>query len=468
MIRNTIGILFLLLASVSSAHALYYTTLYDTVGRTDACDGTGQPLPESCIGVIFWDENLNGPDSADIPAPVGPNYSPGFVNFNTFPINGSYCGFPPGGFCLDPLFILWGDVPPRTYYVVIECEGVRWTSRTFTPTLLINDIFLSEGWTCEVAAPDTCERFYGTDFFWESLIQQTDDHRHYSGSYCLWLCANRPLIVQGFMWDFVGPIWAYGTVSAGCGESTPCNSGEVTPTAQPIWQNGTTTTDLMDCYWDPQGGSVICENDTILSPVDGWVCLFIDLYLPVEQGSFDAVSGDSEVRLQWNTLSETGIERFELMRSSSLTPAYEPVASIPAENSSSGAQYGFVDREVTNDVTYAYTLAIVNLDGSRQEWGTEVSATPHAEIVSEFALHQNFPNPFNPETRIAFDLAADANVTLEVFNVSGQVVATLLNGTMEAGSHSVSFDGSALSAGVYFYTLRADGFTATKKMLLLK
>ena len=85
-----------------------------------------------------------------------------------------------------------------------------------------------------------------------------------------------------------------------------------------------------------------------------------------------------------------------------------------------------------------------------------------------FTVAQNSPNPFNPTTTISYSLADAGNVTVDVFNVAGQKVGTIVDGFMEAGSHSVVWDGSEFSAGVYFYTVKSGEFTKTVKMTLLK
>jgi hypothetical protein len=90
-------------------------------------------------------------------------------------------------------------------------------------------------------------------------------------------------------------------------------------------------------------------------------------------------------------------------------------------------------------------------------------------LPSSFALYQNYPNPFNPTTSIQFDLARSSSVTLSVFNVLGQEVAVLLNNEVQsAGTHVMNFDASNLSSGVYLYTLKADGITQTRKMIVMK
>jgi hypothetical protein len=86
----------------------------------------------------------------------------------------------------------------------------------------------------------------------------------------------------------------------------------------------------------------------------------------------------------------------------------------------------------------------------------------------KFQLQQNYPNPFNPTTQITFDLPKAGNVTLTVYNALGQEVATLVNGALPVGSHSVTFNAKNLASGVYFYRLTAGSYQSTMKMLLMK
>jgi hypothetical protein len=85
-----------------------------------------------------------------------------------------------------------------------------------------------------------------------------------------------------------------------------------------------------------------------------------------------------------------------------------------------------------------------------------------------FQLMQNYPNPFNPSTTIRYALPSKAHVTITVFNTLGQVVATLVNDTQNAGYHDAHFDGSGLASGVYFYRLQAGDFVQTKRLLILR
>lgn len=89
-------------------------------------------------------------------------------------------------------------------------------------------------------------------------------------------------------------------------------------------------------------------------------------------------------------------------------------------------------------------------------------------LPTEFSLSQNFPNPFNPQTVISYSLDRTADVRLEVFDLLGRKVQTLVNKEMDAGNHDVVWKGSEQGAGIYFYRLSTDGRSETRKMVLLK
>jgi hypothetical protein len=99
---------------------------------------------------------------------------------------------------------------------------------------------------------------------------------------------------------------------------------------------------------------------------------------------------------------------------------------------------------------------------------TGVNEKPVSAIPASYTLNQNYPNPFNPSTTIRFALPSAGQTTLRVYNLLGQEMATLVNDVMPAGVHSVSFNASSLSSGVYFFRIESGAFRAVKKMMLVK
>jgi hypothetical protein len=90
------------------------------------------------------------------------------------------------------------------------------------------------------------------------------------------------------------------------------------------------------------------------------------------------------------------------------------------------------------------------------------------EVPTTYALNQNYPNPFNPATLISYMIPKTSKVSLKVYDLKGQLIETLFDGTQNAGNYILSFDGSKLASGVYFYRLVSDNFSETKKMLMVK
>jgi subtilisin family serine protease len=110
-----------------------------------------------------------------------------------------------------------------------------------------------------------------------------------------------------------------------------------------------------------------------------------------------------------------------------------------------------------------------HLQGSPGNQLSQVSSSPSfAGVPTEYQLHQNHPNPFNPTTVIRFDLPIDGHVTLEVYDVLGRQVLTLLDDHRLAGYHQTVFDARGLSSGTYFYRLQAGDYVSVKKLLLLR
>lgn len=193
--------------------------------------------------------------------------------------------------------------------------------------------------------------------------------------------------------------------------------------------------------------------------------------LPNDNGSFSVdllsltASGQNrQVTLHWSTAGEHNVVSFEIFRNGIIRDPVDAVGESVATRS-----YSWIDREVQNDLTYEYTLVCVDVNGARQTLGT-VEATPafDAYAVTEYSLHQNYPNPFNPTTTITVDLADAGFASLRVFNLLGQEVRALINEYLPRGSHIALFDGTNLPSGVYIYQLDVNGFSAQRKMILMK
>ncbi|MFQ5824789.1 MAG: ethylbenzene dehydrogenase-related protein [bacterium] len=131
--------------------------------------------------------------------------------------------------------------------------------------------------------------------------------------------------------------------------------------------------------------------------------------------------------------------------------------------------------------SFKFGIALMDNGGGAEHWTTgsvlntlnissitDVETRVIAGIPKEYALYQNYPNPFNPTTNIEFDVVKQGQVTLKVFNILGEEVATVVDKVMPAGRQRVTFDGASLASGVYFYRLEVNEFMATKKLLLLK
>jgi len=104
---------------------------------------------------------------------------------------------------------------------------------------------------------------------------------------------------------------------------------------------------------------------------------------------------------------------------------------------------------------------------------TGVASNSHAQTPRQYVLENNYPNPFNPETKIGYYLPKTSKVTIEIYNTMGQKVRTLVNRTVPRGHHNVTWDGtddsgSLVSSGIYFYSLKAGDVRITKRMTLLK
>ncbi|MDP2365469.1 MAG: hypothetical protein Q8M94_17080, partial [Ignavibacteria bacterium] len=162
--------------------------------------------------------------------------------------------------------------------------------------------------------------------------------------------------------------------------------------------------------------------------------------IPVELTSFAATTDDRNVTLNWSTATELNNSGFQIERSNG--SAFENVGFVAGHGTTTETQnYSYSDQNV-NAGSYSYRLKQIDFNGT-----FEYSNVIEVEVVGvkEFTLGQNYPNPFNPGTTINFSLAVDSKVSLKIFDVLGQEVATLVNGRLAAGNHPISFNASLLN-----------------------
>lgn len=188
---------------------------------------------------------------------------------------------------------------------------------------------------------------------------------------------------------------------------------------------------------------------------EGWV-VGSETETVIALGEFTAQNCPSGISLRWEMLEEYGIVGYKLYRDN------QPLLDsfIPAANES-GAVYFYTDETVAHA---EYTLTRLLPSGEENILGTAIyEGGPLA-----FTLSQNYPNPFNPTTQISYSVARTSDVELSVYNVIGEEVATLVEGEVAPGTHTVNFDAHGLQSGVYFYRLRVGEQWLTRKMTLIQ
>ncbi len=196
--------------------------------------------------------------------------------------------------------------------------------------------------------------------------------------------------------------------------------------------------------------------------------------LPVELVSFTATAHSINADLNWLTATEVNNFGFDVQRSAvndqQSTTNWTKIGFVGgAGTSNSPKEYSFTDKNLSSG-KYSYRLKQIDRDGKfeySQSVEVNIGQTPR-----EFALMQNYPNPFNPTTKIQYNLASAAQVSLKVYNILGDEVATLVKGNQEAGNYAVSLNANegalVLPSGVYFYRLEAGSFVSTKKLIVMK
>ncbi|MFZ0453665.1 MAG: arylsulfotransferase family protein [Ignavibacteriaceae bacterium] len=180
-----------------------------------------------------------------------------------------------------------------------------------------------------------------------------------------------------------------------------------------------------------------------------------------------ASSIEKKIKLTWkdNSDNESGFVIEKKTGDSTSRNSFFVIDTVSANDTS------YTDSLVTDSVDYTYRVYAFNSDtiSSFSNYSSSiVTSVKSTDVVKRYALYQNYPNPFNPATNIKYEIPKPGLVTIDIFNILGQKVKTLLNKYQNAGRYSIRFDASDLPSGIYFYRLKVNQFTAVKKLVLLR
>ena len=214
-------------------------------------------------------------------------------------------------------------------------------------------------------------------------------------------------------------------------------------------------------------GCLDCQDGLLMGAViDGTE--YGNLYpLPVELISFTAGLDDNMVKLKWQTATEINNLGFGLFRKESAPDAeFKQIVFIPGVGTTMENQnYSYNDITSFSGKVF-YRLVQYDFDGTSKIIGNlELNSNT---TVNDFVLYQNHPNPFNPVTTINYQIPTADFVVLKIFNSLGKEIKTIVNEYQKEGLHTINFDASEISSGVYFYQISSGNFISTKKMVVIK
>lgn len=192
------------------------------------------------------------------------------------------------------------------------------------------------------------------------------------------------------------------------------------------------------------------------------------LILPVNMVLFTGRTNKNDVHLNWSTAGETNNSGFQLQRTSlkNNPGVWHDIAFVNG-NGTSGEphDYSYTDKGL-NSGTYSYRIKQVDYNGNHEFYSLHEDMA--IKSPDGFMLHQNYPNPSNPVTKIGYEIPHSGDVSLRVYDITGKEIAVIVNGFREAGYYQATFDGTGLASGVYFYRITAASYTQIRKMILVK
>ncbi|MCX7833281.1 MAG: T9SS type A sorting domain-containing protein [Ignavibacteria bacterium] len=206
---------------------------------------------------------------------------------------------------------------------------------------------------------------------------------------------------------------------------------------------------------NPDGQSVTANN---IIKVEG--------AMPVKLASFTHFVKGRDVKLSWTTTEEINNAGFEIYRKQKESNNWIKIGFVKGNgNSNTPVNYTYNDKNLNKGV-YNYKLKQIDYNGNFEFF--ELNSSVEIGSPVKFSLQQNYPNPFNPITKIGFQISEPTNAKLTIYDITGRAMTILLDKKLDVGYYEVEFNGASLASGIYFYELKTDFFTETKKMLLIK
>ena len=202
--------------------------------------------------------------------------------------------------------------------------------------------------------------------------------------------------------------------------------------------------------------------------------LHINYLSPEFLHATETKANQTSTRLQWTRNMAKSLAGFEILRRTNATDAFINIASYkdsPLLKVDTDSSFQFIDAGATDAM---YIIREVDILGREENFGI-ISRQSNTDVSTEtivpkqfVSLLQNYPNPFNPSTLIKFQNSTLSTVSLKIYDIAGREIASVIEGQMIAGTHTVIFDGSKLASGTYVYILKTNGSQLVKKMQLIK
>lgn len=266
-------------------------------------------------------------------------------------------------------------------------------------------------------------------------------------------------------------------------QNQPTNGRNMTYNWFSVYDNGNFfgETNRGQVYYSTDGGSNWSSIGNLVNPVTGTTTRALTINtthysrwsvgsengpLPVKLNSFTSSISGNNVKLNWITTSEENNSGFEIYRSELNKNDFSKIGFVTGKgNSSTPTNYSFEDKKL-NSGKYEYKLKQVDYNGNYEFF--KLNNSVEVSNPGKYTLSQNYPNPFNPVTKIDYSLPSNSKIRIDVYDITGKLIKTLVNETKNAGFYTVEFNASSISSGVYFYSMTSDNFKEVKKLTVIK